>query len=1202
MLKSRCKHRQKFIKFNSMTESREREAYVQNLKPPFLFATLVTVLGFGVLLGWIFEIQFLKQPLAGFSAMNPITALSFAVFGITLIIVSRKIRASQGIVFSLYFLAALPIILILTNVFGFEIDARLFFDKTTGEDMRPLMLPPMTMWPIGLISVAIMLTISGRPDQRLIANVLVGISFMIALFAVIGYSYNVSEFGNFKIHPMAVHSAVGFILTQLSILLINRNVGFMKEVMSSNSGGTIARALIPMLLIFAVLIGYARLIIELEFPISIELGVSVLLTFFVSLFVVIALYVAKRLNSDDSNRRAAELKLEKIATDLEQEVIVKREEFDQTERRYRALIDQSSDGIALNDANNQLLFQSPAGERITGYTFDERKKVLAADIIHPDDIPNVQSTMATIRAKPFSSAKYQWRVRHKDGHYFWVEGVATNLLEDPNIRAILNNYRDITERKEQEEKLAASERRFRVLIENSADAIALTDEKLITYYQSPSVERMTGFSLEHRRQYPNARYTHPDDIPVLQIQIEKAKKEPGKPIPFTSRLMHKYGHVIWIEGVITNLLNDSSVGALVFNYRDVTERRQLEEQQALFTSLVNSSSDAILSKNLEGIITSWNRGAQLLFGYTASEAVGENIMILVPPDLRKEEVEIQSRIRRGETVDTFETRRIKKDGTIAYITITASPIRNADGTVVGASNISHDISERIDNEARLRKERSMLRTLIDNIPDYIYVKDIDSHHIINNKAMVEFIGADTESETLGKSSKDFFGDEVAAGFLQEDKEILRSGKGMINFEESAITKNGNQKYLLTTKVPLTDDKNNVIGIVGISRDITHQKETELDLRTSKYFLERAQQVANVGHWTLQAGPASASKLFLSKEACRTFEIEPGSFDGKLQSFLAFVHPDDRHNVNKAMSLALVNQTPYSMDHRILLNDGIEKWVHVQTEVTPATETDAPMLLGIVQDITARKKIESEILSLNAGLEKKVSERTAQLEAVNKELEAFSYSVSHDLRAPLRIIDGFATILVEDATGLDERMMRNVKTIARNANRMSQLIDDLLNFSRLGRTQIKVADVDMRIIVEQVLEEFQSADMIKNTKIHVHDIESARGDSSLIKQVWVNLLSNAIKYSSKKENAIVEVGMVSNSRTPTWYVKDNGAGFSMEYSSKLFGVFQRLHKQDEFEGTGVGLALVQRIISRHGGNVWAESILNEGATFYFTLTE
>lgn len=1184
-----------------MTENREREVVNRHLTAPFLCAAVVSLLGLSVLLGWLFNINFLKRPLEGLPAMNPVSALSFMLIGIALIGVSRWPVRHKNTVFSLYALPVIPIVLILTKGAGIEVDRAFLAEAIAGDDLRPFLIAPMTMWNMCLTSIAVILTIKGSHDARRAANVITGITFVTALFAVIGYSYNVSEFGDFTVRPMAVHSAIGFILIDISVLLINRNVGFMKEVMSSNSGGTIARVLIPMALIFATLIGYTRLIIELGFPVSMELGVSALLTFFVSLFVLIALIVAKKLNTGDNLRRAAERKLEKINTDLEQEVVVRKEELDQNERRYRALIDQSIDGISLSDANNKLIFQSPGAERITGYSFEERSKLPGTAIVHPDDVADVYSRMAMIKDKPGSSTKYQWRVRHKDGHYLWIEGVATNLLDDPNVRAILNNYRDVTERKESEEKIAGSEKRFRALIENSEDAILLTDENIKVYYQSPAVERMTGISLEHRLNNPGVRNTYHEDLPAIQALIEKSKATPGKAIPFSSRLIHSFGHIIWIEGVITNLLNDKSVGAMVFNYREITERRKLEEQQTLFASLVNSSGDAILSKNLEGIITSWNRGAQSLFGYTPSEAVGENIMILVPTDLRKEEAEILSRIRKGENVDTFETRRIRKDGTIVHITITASPIRNADGTIIGASNISRDISERLYSEKKLRSERSMLRTLIDNIPDYIYVKDTASHHIINNKAMVEFIGAGSEAETLGKSSIDFFGENVAEGFLEEDKQILSTGMPMINFEETAITKSGEQKYLLTTKVPLTDDQNEVIGIVGISRDVTSQKQTELDLRTSKYFLERAQQVASVGHWTLLAGPAANSKLVISKEACRIFEIEYLSFDGKLQTFLSFVHPEDLDMVNKAMSSALVNQEPYSMDHRIVLNNGAEKWVHVQTEVTVASDHDLPMLLGIVQDITDRKKTESEILELNADLEKKVSERTAQLEAVNKELEAFSYSVSHDLRAPLRIIDGFATILVEDAVGLDERMAKHVRTIARNANRMGQLIDDLLNFSRLGRTQIKIANVDMRALVDQVLDEFQSADMIKGAKVNVHAIKPALGDGSLIKQVWVNLLSNAIKYSSKKEQPLIEVGMLSNTTTPTWFVKDNGAGFSMDYANKLFGVFQRLHKQDEFDGTGVGLALVQRIIIRHGGKVWAESRVNEGATFYFTLS-
>ncbi|HZY80572.1 MAG TPA: PAS domain S-box protein [Cyclobacteriaceae bacterium] len=1175
------------------SESAESSPERKFNRPSFYSATLALALGLIVLLGWALDIEFLKRPLQGMTAMNPITALSFLLTGAALIIISKlDSRPSPGIVFTLYILAGTPIVLVLLKLVGLPVDTYLLFRNAIEreEDIRPFVMPPATIINLVLLSSAIFLTLSGTRSAKFSANILIGVSFFGALFAIIGYSYNLSEFSNFSISPMAVHSAIGFFLAGLSVLLINYDVGFMKEVTSPHFGGRISRTLIPSAVILGTFIGYSQLLMQYEFGISTELGVSVLLTIAISAFVAIALSVARKLNVDDQKRQEAEDKLEIMNFQLKLEVI-------ENEQRYRALIDQSVDGVTLADFSGNIIYQSPAAERIIGYTLEERRAMSLATLIHPDDIHEVQK-LSGLKDHPGASIKYECRVRHKNGHYIWMEGVSTNLIDDPNIRAIVNNYREVTERKLNEEKVASSERRFRALIENSVDAIVLTDENLKVLYQSPSVERMTGVSLEHRHANPNVRYTYHEDLPALQKLIEKSKDTPGKAIPFMARLVHLFGHKIWIEGVITNLLKDESVGAMVFNYRDISERRKLEEQQALFASLVNSSNDAIISKTLDGTITSWNRGAQALFGYTPAEAIGESIMILVPPELRKEETSILERIRKGEFVESFETMRIKKDGSIAYITITASPIRNADGAVVGASNISHDISERLDVERKLKGERTMLRTLIDNIPDYIYVKNTASRHIINNKAMVALIGAASEEETLGKSSIDFFGEGVASGYLEEDQKILNSGEGMINFEESTITKGGEQKYLLTTKVPLTDEKNNVIGIVGVSRDITNQKQTELALRTSKFLLERAQLVANLGHWTMQPGPPSTSKLTLSNETCRIFGID--SFDGKLQSFLAFVHPDDLHEVNKAMSSALVNQTPYSLDHRIVTKAGVEKWVHVQTEIMTDDDSELPMLLGIVQDITERKTTESEILQLNASLEKKVSERTSQLEAVNKELEAFSYSVSHDLRAPLRIIDGFATILMEEADGHDEKIVKHARTISRNATRMGQLVDDLLNFSRLGRTQMKVTEVDMRALVDQVIEEFQSSDSIKSTSLDIHDLKPALGDGSLLKQVWVNLISNAIKYSSKKDKPRLEIGMVRNAAVPTWYVKDNGAGFSMDYASKLFGVFQRLHKQDEFDGTGVGLALVQRIILRHGGSVWAEAKVNEGATFYFTL--
>jgi two-component system sensor histidine kinase/response regulator len=238
--------------------------------------------------------------------------------------------------------------------------------------------------------------------------------------------------------------------------------------------------------------------------------------------------------------------------------------------------------------------------------------------------------------------------------------------------------------------------------------------------------------------------------------------------------------------------------------------------------------------------------------------------------------------------------------------------------------------------------------------------------------------------------------------------------------------------------------------------------------------------------------------------------------------------------------------------------------------------------------------------LNIDLKKKVMERTTQLQEVNKELEAFTYSVSHDLRAPLRIIDGFAGILVADfADRLDDEGNRTLGVIMNNARRMGQLIDDLLNLSRLGRQEIRLLKINIEAMVKSVVEEqVQLTD--KQINVIYQQLLPASCDNNLIRQVWINLISNAIKYSGKQAHPQITIGSYKKDDSIVYFVKDNGVGFDMKYAGKLFGVFQRLHKITEFEGTGVGLALVQRIIIKHGGKVWVHAEVEKGATFYFSL--
>lgn len=286
---------------------------------------------------------------------------------------------------------------------------------------------------------------------------------------------------------------------------------------------------------------------------------------------------------------------------------------------------------------------------------------------------------------------------------------------------------------------------------------------------------------------------------------------------------------------------------------------------------------------------------------------------------------------------------------------------------------------------------------------------------------------------------------------------------------------------------------------------------------------------------------------------------------------------------------------------VLDKDGNEVPMSQMIIAHKTVDGDVEYFSSVMRDISALKAAEAEVRQLNAELEQRVIQRTAQLAAANKELETFSYSVSHDLRAPLRAIDGFLRLLQEDyGIQIDAEGNRYIKIVRGNAKRMSELIDDLLALSRTNRQEMSPQLIYPNELIHKVLKEMELELQGRQVEFEIADLPLCHADLSLLRQVWVNLLSNAIKYTRHRTTARIEIGFTVNSKEVTYFVRDNGAGFDMNYADKLFGVFQRLHRDDEFEGTGIGLAIVQRILHRHNGRIWAEAALDQGSTFYFTL--
>jgi len=311
-------------------------------------------------------------------------------------------------------------------------------------------------------------------------------------------------------------------------------------------------------------------------------------------------------------------------------------------------------------------------------------------------------------------------------------------------------------------------------------------------------------------------------------------------------------------------------------------------------------------------------------------------------------------------------------------------------------------------------------------------------------------------------------------------------------------------------------------------------------------------------------------------------------------YLDFIHPDDRARTTAEATHIAEGSSCTNFENRYRCRDGSYRWLSWSARAL----MDEKLIFSAARDLTARKKSEEQIQMLNQEL----NTRARQLEVANKELEAFSYSVSHDLRAPLRHMDGFVGLLAKQiGEQLDERGRRYLNVIADSAKKMGVLIDDLLVFSRMSRAEIRKTAVSSDDMVREVLASLEAETNGRNIHWNIAPLPKVEADSAMLRQVWVNLLSNAIKYTRTRDPAKIQVGVVDDPGSEqVFFVRDNGVGFDMQYADKLFGVFQRLHRAEEFEGTGIGLANVQRIISRQGGRVWAEAKLDEGATFFFSL--
>ncbi|MBI5643531.1 MAG: PAS domain S-box protein [Deltaproteobacteria bacterium] len=508
-----------------------------------------------------------------------------------------------------------------------------------------------------------------------------------------------------------------------------------------------------------------------------------------------------------------------------------------------------------------------------------------------------------------------------------------------------------------------------------------------------------------------------------------------------------------------------------------------------------------------------------------------------------------------------------------------------------------------ESQKSLAESEERLNSILDNMGNVVYLKDLEGRHILVNR-MLERLIKKNKMEVYGKTLFELFPAETARIFYENDMKVLRHDMPM-EFEETAVLEDGMHTFL-SLKFPLKDTQGMTYGICGVSTDITQLKKTEETLRKSEHKLSEAQRIAHIGSWERDIVNGRVS---WSEEVYRIFGTSPRELEPNYENVLAFIHPEDRERLIKCVDDTILHKKPYSIDYRIILRDGAEKTVHSQAEPELDSDGNTVRLTGTVQDITERKRAVDELKRLTAELEHRVEDRTKELRktaedlaSANRELETFTYSVAHDLRAPLRLIDGFSMLLERTQRDrLAPEGRDKLDRIRAAANRMGQLIDDLLNLAYVLRAEVAYETIDLSALAFSIASDLKKAEPGRTVKFRIGEGLTAIGDGRLTRMVLENLLGNAWKFTAKTEKPVIEFRSAGQEEgREIFVVKDNGAGFDMKYYSRLFEPFQRLHAAEEYPGTGIGLATVQRIIRRHGGRVWAEGEPGLGAAFYFTL--
>ncbi len=925
----------------------------------------------------------------------------------------------------------------------------------------------------------------------------------------------------------------------------------------------------------------------------------------------------QRLNSD----------LETRVQERTSQLAAVNERLRQTLQDAQTLYNKAPCGYHSVDANGIFVLINQTELDWLGYTREEVVgKMTFRDQVLPADLPMIKERLQRLmRGEKLESTEVG--LRRRDGSTFVALLSSTAVVDEQGRFVRTNNTLvDISARKRAEHALHA-QRNFLQTVTNTVPVqLAFYDHELICRFANASYARWLGAEPASLIGLHLRDIARPEDFVSAGARLEAALR--GEPQHFEGLRRFPDGHEFYASIEYTPYLENGQVQGLIIQMVDITERKasedsvqntnlQLADALQRAQALYNQAPCGYHSLNADGVYESINDTELQWLGYERDEVIGRLSYreVVLPSRVPLLEDRMERLIREGVLAGAeYEMRR--KDGSVFHALLSSAAVRDEQGRFLRSNTTVVDITQRRQAELALRENQRFLQTVTNHVPGVIAYLD----------AMLRFRFANEEHRRLyGLDPARILGLHISeclpAVVWQEVQPWYRAaldGQAQ-QYEAWRTTADGEQIYIRATLLP--DIYEGLVqGIIVQIIDITERKRIEervnqlndeLEMRIrerSMELLESEQRFRlmadNLRDYSIYFLDAQGCITDWTDSAQRMEGYSPSEMLGQhYTKLLQPDNPDEASNIAAQMLRMAASRGQHELHTWQTRKDGSRYWAH---SILIALRDDSGELRGfskISRDMTDAKRLDDLMRNINDELENRVVERTEQLLAANKDLESFSYSVSHDLRSPLRHISSFVSLLEEHlADTVDDTTQRYLGTIGNSARHMSQLIDGLLAFSRLGRSAVNVMPVDFTMLVEAVVSQIahDTEGRVVDWVI-APDLPVVQGDALLLREVWANLLGNAFKYTRPRERARIEVGWsVDPAVGYTFYVKDNGVGFDTKYAQKLFGVFQRLHRASEFEGTGIGLALTRRILERHGGSIWAESQQGEGSTFHFSL--